>query len=72
VFWFIRQRGRYKEVPLPPDGIFRSRTFPGLWLDAEAMLRCHRPGVLAALKEGLATPEHTAFVTKLQKQASKE
>jgi len=72
VFWFLRQRGKYKEVPLPGDGIFRSRMFPGLWLDAEAMLRCLRPGVLAALKQGLATAEHTAFVAKLQKQASKK
>lgn len=72
VFWFIRQRGKYKEVPLPADGIFRSRTFPGLWLDAEAMLRCHRQGVLAALKHGLATPEHAAFLAKLQKHASKK
>jgi len=71
VFWFIRQRGKYKEVPLPADGIFRSRIFPGLWLDAEAILRCHRPGVLAALKRGLATAEHAAFVGKLAKQASK-
>jgi Uma2 family endonuclease len=72
VFWFIRQRAKYKEVPLPADGNFRSRTFPGLWLDAEAVLRCHRPGVLAALKDGLATREHAAFVAKLQKQASKQ
>lgn len=72
VFWFLRQRGKYKEVPLPADGIFRSRTFLGLWLDAEAMLRCHRSGVLAALKQGLATPEHAAFVTKLQKHAAKK
>lgn len=72
VFWFIRQRGKYKEVPLPTDGIFRSRTFPGLWLDAEAMLRCQSQGVLAALKRGLATPEHAAFVAKLAKQASKK
>jgi Uma2 family endonuclease len=71
VFWFVRQRGKYKEVPLPADGIFRSREFPGLWLDAEAMLRDHRQGVLAALKQGLATPEHAAFVSKLAKQASK-
>lgn len=72
VFWFVRQRSKYKDVPLPADGIFRSRTFPGLWLDAEAMLRCHRPGVLAALKQGLNTPEHAAFVAKLQKQAAKK
>ncbi len=42
VFWFVRQRGKYKEVPFPADGIFRSREFPGLWLDAEAMLSNHR------------------------------
>lgn len=72
VFWFVRQRGRYKETPLPADGIFRSRTFPGLWLDAEAMLRCHRPGVLAALKRGLAVAEHAAFVARLAKRAAKK
>jgi Uma2 family endonuclease len=71
VFWFVRQRGKYKETPLPADGVFRSRIFPGLWLDAKSILRCHRQGVLAALKEGLATPEHAAFVAKLAKQASK-
>jgi Uma2 family endonuclease len=71
VFWFVRQRAKYKEVPLPADGIFRSREFAGLWLDAEAVLRNHRQRVLAALKQGLATPEHAAFVAKLQKQASK-
>ncbi len=72
VFWFVRTRGKYKEVPLPADSVFRSRTFPGLWLDAEAMLRSHRRGVLAALKRGLATAEHAAFVAKLAKQSSKK
>ncbi|HYT92638.1 MAG TPA: Uma2 family endonuclease [Gemmataceae bacterium] len=70
VFWFVRQRGKYKEVPLPTDGIFRSREFPGLWLDAEAMLGGQRQRVLASLQTGLATPEHAAFVAKLAKQAS--
>jgi Uma2 family endonuclease len=69
VFWFVRQRGRYKEIPLPADGIFRSRGFPGLWLDAEGMLRNQRRKVLAALEQGLATPEHGAFVARLAKQA---
>jgi Uma2 family endonuclease len=72
VFWFFRQRGKFKEVPLPADGIFRSRAFPGLWLDAEAMLRNNRQQVLAALKQGLASPEHAAFLAKLAKQASKK
>ncbi|HYT90089.1 MAG TPA: Uma2 family endonuclease [Gemmataceae bacterium] len=70
VFWFVRQRNKFKEVPLPDDGIFRARVFPGLWLAAEAMLREERAGVLAALKQGLATPEHAAFVARLRKQAS--
>jgi Uma2 family endonuclease len=69
VFWFVRQRGKYKDVPLPSDGIFRSREFPGLWLDAEAMLRTDRRRVLDALRQGLATPEHAAFVAKLEKRA---
>src|SRR5438105_1116108 len=28
VFWFVRRRGKYKEVLLPSDGIFRSQAFP--------------------------------------------
>jgi Uma2 family endonuclease len=70
VFWFVRQRGKYREVPLPADGVFRSREFPGLWLDAEAMLHNDRRRVLAALGKGLAAPEHAAFVAKLAKQAA--
>lgn len=72
VFWFARQRGKYKEVALSPDGLFRSREFPGLWLDAEALLANHRRRVLGALEQGLATPEHAGFVAKLAKQASKK
>src|SRR5438105_3111334 len=71
VFWFVRQRGKYKEVPLPTDGLFRSRVFPGLWLDAEGLLGNDRQRMLSALKQGLATPEHAGFVAKLKKQASK-
>jgi Uma2 family endonuclease len=71
VFWFVRRRAKYKEVPLPANGVFRSREFAGLWLDANAVLRNHRQRVLAALKKGLATHEHAAFVAKLQKRASK-
>jgi Uma2 family endonuclease len=72
VFWFVRQRGKYREVPLPKDGAFHSRMFPGLWLDAEAVLGGNRQRMLAVLRQGLATPEHAAFVAKLAKQASKK
>jgi Uma2 family endonuclease len=69
VLWFILQRAKYREVPLPADGVFRSRVFPGLWLDVEAMLANQRKRVLAALKQGLATAEHASFVAKLEKQS---
>jgi Uma2 family endonuclease len=72
VMWFVRRRGQYREVPLPADGLFRSRVFPGLWLDAEAVLGNHRPRVLEALRQGLATSEHAAFVAKLEKQAPRK
>lgn len=71
VFWFIREHGKYTEVALPDDGIFRSRVFPGLWLDAEAMLSDHRRHLLTTLRKGLATPEHAAFVARLKKQAAR-
>jgi len=48
-----------------PDGIFRSRVFPGLWLDPEALLQRDRKKLLAVLYQGLATEENRAFIAKL-------
>jgi Uma2 family endonuclease len=65
VYWFQRGRGKFRELPLDPDGIFRSEVFPGLWLDPSAFLRRDRKRLLAVLRRGLASPEHAAFVAKL-------
>jgi hypothetical protein len=65
VFWFVRRRGKFKELAPGADGIFRSTVFPGLWLDPAALLRHDRKRLLAVLRRGLASPEHTAFVAKL-------
>jgi Uma2 family endonuclease len=67
VFWFVRRQGNYKEARFPTDGIYRSKVFPGLWLDADALLDNERPRVLAALCQGLATPAHRSFVARLAK-----
>lgn len=42
-------------LPLPPDadGILRSRCFPGLWLNAEALLRHDGAALLDTLNAGL-------------------
>jgi Uma2 family endonuclease len=64
--WFILRQGRYERLPQGADGVYRSETFPGLWLDAAAMARTDIATVLAVLQQGLASPEHTGFVTSLQ------
>jgi Uma2 family endonuclease len=63
--WWVAREGQY--VALQPDaqGILRSEVFPGLWLDPAALLRRDLPQVLAVLQQGLATPEHAAFVAHL-------
>lgn len=64
--WFIlRDGGFFPQVP-DTDGLLRSETFPGLWLDPEVMLADDLPRVIAALNRGLASPEHAAFVQRLQ------
>jgi len=68
VDWFVLKKGKYQ--PLRPDaaGVLRSKVFPGLWLDPEALVRRDRVKVNEVLQQGLASPEHAALVTKLQQQ----
>ena len=68
VAWFIRVNagGGFVELPLPPDGIFRSPLFAGLWLDAKALLEGDTKRVLEVLNQGLADPAHAAFAATLK------
>ena len=63
VWWQLRE-GEYQEIVPDGDGLLRSRVFPGLWLDAAALLRGDLKAVLAALRRGLESPEHTTFVAR--------
>jgi hypothetical protein len=65
VFWFVSRNGRFEEMKPGDDGIFRSEVFPGLWLDPSALLRQDAPRLREVLQQGLATPEHSAFVARL-------
>lgn len=65
--WFELRDGRYVLLAPAADGITRSKIFPGLSLDAAAMIRGQMATVLQALQQGLATPEHAAFVAALVK-----
>lgn len=69
VDWFILREGRYERLVPGDDGILRSETFPGLWLDTTALLGGDRATVMRSVQQGVATPEHAAFVARLQAQA---
>lgn len=67
ITWFVLETGVY--VPLCPNdkGVLSSRVMPGLWLAVDALLHAERGTVAAVLRHGIATPEHTAFVERLQR-----
>lgn len=68
--WFDLPGGREREVD--PDGVVRSRTFPGLWIDGNALFAGDTARLLSTAQAGIATPEHAAFVKMLQeRRASK-
>jgi len=62
VDWFYLEAGEYIPLPVDPDGVIRSRVFPGLWLAVEDLLTGNMVQVLAILQQGLASPDHAAFV----------
>ena len=63
--WFELAHGVYRPRPADTAGVVRSAVFPGLWLDAGAVLRGDQPAVLRTLHRGLADPGHAAFVSRL-------
>jgi len=68
VDWFAMGEGRYRPLELSPSGIYQSRAFPGLWLDPDALIRGDLEAVGRVARQGLASPEHGAFVTRLRGQ----
>ena len=53
------------ELQLDADGVCRVRSFPGLWVHAEALLARDHGRLMAVLSQGLATAEHANFVARL-------
>jgi hypothetical protein len=70
--WFVLREGRY--VPLEPDekGIYRSEVFPGLWLDAPALLAGDLARALATLRKGMRSPEYKEFAARLKASAPRQ
>ena len=61
VDWFVLRRGDYERLVPDAAGVLRSEVFPGLWLDAPALLRGDADAMHVALEAGLRTPEHATL-----------
>lgn len=69
--WFVLHEGEYTLLQVGEDGIHRSLFFPGLWLDTTALLAGDLAKVLHVIQQGIASPEHQAFVEKLTSREAK-
>ena len=66
VDWFELRDARYaRKAADPADGLLKSGVFPGLWLDVDALAALDVGGLFAGVDAGAGTPEHAAFVAKL-------
>jgi Uma2 family endonuclease len=59
-------RGR-RTIRPNSDEVYRSRVFPGLWIDGRALLARDSAQVELVLRQGLGSKEHAAFVQRLNK-----
>lgn len=59
--WWFLENSQYIDLLPAPDGITRSRTFPGFWLDTAALLSDNKPRIREVMEQGLASAEHAAF-----------
>lgn len=63
--WFVLRGSQYERLAPDAQDWLRSETFPGLWLDAGALLQGDMARALAVVQQGIASPEHADFVQRL-------
>ena len=62
-FWFDLSASR--ELQVPSDGIIRIQSFPGLWIDSEALFSADGKRLMNTLQQGIGSPQHAEFVSRL-------
>lgn len=67
VNWWQLEGNEYCALKPHAGGSLRSKVFPGLWIDVEALFLGDSAKLLAKLQEGIRSPEHREFVTELAK-----
>jgi Uma2 family endonuclease len=70
VDWFVLRNGQYERLALPQQGFFRSEVLPGLRLDPAALIASNLPAIFQVMQQGVTSPEHAAFIARLQQAAS--
>lgn len=60
----------YRPLSITGDEMLRSALFPGLWLNPAALWSRNLQHLNITLQQGLATPQHAAFVTELAARKS--
>lgn len=63
--WHVLTDCGYELLAPDADGLWRSRAFPGLWLDGKALLAGDLRQVLDRLHDGLRSADHEQFVAQL-------
>ena len=66
VDWFVNHGDQFDRLSPTPDGILRSKVFPGLWLNSRALIGGDLTAVLVTVQQGLGSPEHSDFVARLE------
>jgi hypothetical protein len=69
--WFVLRGSQYERLPLSPASLYQSEVLPGLWLDPAALVRGDLIRVAKVVQQGVASPEHAAFVQRLQQAAAR-
>ena len=68
LLWFARRGDAYAPLKPDRDGVFRSLVFPGLWIDAPALLSDDGARLQRTAAKGLRSKEHRAFLTELRRR----
>jgi Uma2 family endonuclease len=66
--WFVLRGSEYVRLEADAAGVLKSTVFPGLWLDAPALLSGDLPKFVACLRAGLANESHATFVASLARR----
>jgi hypothetical protein len=68
--WWIHDGVTFQSATLEEGRIFNSQVHPGLRINEQAIWEDDLPTLFRCMEEGLATPEHAAFVASLASRKS--